>query len=160
MRPLVSFLFCTGKGFYFNLSQSTREQHRSFSHESAALDTHLPIPNSSVWFAENKKDPFLGGAVNCGFLLHLAEANVSLHKYWLSFPLCTQGVMAVTVLWCHLSASQVWHEANVLWPNCSLEITAGISGFIPRERTMSHEGCKLLKRVGFGLFVYVYIQVA
>lgn len=86
------------KSFYFSLSQSIREQHRSFSHESAAFDIHLPIPNSSVRFAENKKDPSLGGAVNCVFLSQLAEANVSLHKYWLSFPLCTQGVMAVTIV--------------------------------------------------------------
>lgn len=141
MCPLVSFLFRTGKGFYFSLSQSrkagTTEQHRSFSHESAVLDIHLPVPNSSVCMFQSS----ISGK-SCElwvFLLHLAEANAPLHKYWLSFPLCTQGGMAVTILWCHLSPSQVWHKANVLcsWPSCSCEITAGISGFIPRERTMS-----------------------
>lgn len=63
------------KSFYFSLSQSIREQHRSFSHESAALDIHLPIPNSSVRFAENKKDPSLGGAVNCVFFVAVGRSQ-------------------------------------------------------------------------------------
>lgn len=60
---------------------------------------HLPIPNSSVWFAENKKDSSLGGAVNCAFFCctwqkpvfhstNIGWASPSAHRERWLWPLC------------------------------------------------------------------------
>lgn len=66
MCPLVSFLFHTEISVCPRVGKQAQESSRGALVMRVLFSIHLPIPNSSACFAENKKDSSLGGAVNCG----------------------------------------------------------------------------------------------